>query len=166
MELWDGYTSDYEKIDGVVLVRDDSAGIPVGIYHLVCDILVRHKDGTYLLMKRDSRKTHGGMWEASAGGAALQGEDPIACATRELREETGILGKEFQEIGRDRNEVAHSIFVLYLCETEQDKDSVTLQEGETVDYKWVTFEEMIAMPETELLCKRIKKCIPGWAAPV
>ncbi len=166
MELWDGYTSDYEKIDGVVLVRDDRAGIPEGIYHLVCDILVRHKDGTYLLMKRDPRKTHGGMWEASAGGAALQGEDPIACATRELREETGILGKEFQEIGRDRNEVAHSIFVLYLCETEQDKDSVTLQEGETVDYKWVTFEEMIAMPETKLLCKRIKKCIPGWAAPV
>ncbi len=41
-------------------------------YHLVCDIIVRHSDGTYLLMQRGYRKPYGGMWEASAGGSALR----------------------------------------------------------------------------------------------
>ena len=75
MELWDAYNSDYEKLDGVTLIRDDEANFPEGAYHLVCEILVRHVDGTYLLMKRDPTKPlYPNMWEATAGGSALKGE--------------------------------------------------------------------------------------------
>ena len=38
---------------------------------------MRHVNGDYLLMRRDPRKAHGGMWEASAGGAAQQGEGAL-----------------------------------------------------------------------------------------
>ena len=48
-------------------------------------------------MQRDKRKHLGGMWEATAGGSALQGEDPLACAIRELREETGIADDKLME---------------------------------------------------------------------
>ena len=73
MEIWDAYDEKRNKIDGVSLVR----GQPIneGYYHLVSEIIVRHKDGSYLLMQRDKRKHLGGMWEASAGGSALQGEE-------------------------------------------------------------------------------------------
>ncbi|MBQ4256759.1 MAG: NUDIX hydrolase, partial [Oscillospiraceae bacterium] len=71
MELWDAYNKSFEKIEGVTLVRGEN--IPDGVYHLVSDVIVRHIDGTYLLMQRDIRKPFGGMWEATAGGSALKG---------------------------------------------------------------------------------------------
>ena len=81
MEIWDAYDERMQKINNVKLVRGNP--IPDGMYHLVCDIIVKHIDGTYLLMPRDLKKHLGGYWEATAGGAAFSGEDPIECAKRE-----------------------------------------------------------------------------------
>lgn len=64
-ELWDAYDNTFNKIKGMTLVRGES--IPDGVYHLVCDIVVKHTDGSYLLMQRDFQKTYGGMWELTAG---------------------------------------------------------------------------------------------------
>ena len=73
MELWDAYDRDFKKVQGVTLIRGEK--VPENYFHLVCDIIVRHADGSYLVMQRDKRKHLGGMWEATAGGSALQGED-------------------------------------------------------------------------------------------
>lgn len=70
MELWDGYDTNLKKIKDCTLVRGEA--IPDGVFHLVCDIIVQHIDGTFLLMQRDARKHYGGMWEASAGGPAIK----------------------------------------------------------------------------------------------
>ena len=43
----------------------------------------------------------------------------------------------------------------YLCETDADKTSVVLQEGETSAYKWVTAEELRSMPRNELATMRM-----------
>ena len=48
MEVWDAYNKEFEKIEGMTLIRGEA--IPDGVYHLVSDIIVRHADGTYLLM--------------------------------------------------------------------------------------------------------------------
>ena len=42
MELWDAYNSNFEKIEGMTLVREEQDKIPAGVYHLVCEVLVRH----------------------------------------------------------------------------------------------------------------------------
>lgn len=134
MEIWDAYLSDGTPA-GQRLVRGEP--IPAGLYHLVCEILVRHTDGDYLLMQRDLRKQgYPGYWEATAGGSALMGEDALSCARRELREETGIAGGTFTEIGRCVSR--DTIYLQYLCVTDGDKAAVTLQEGETIAYRWVT----------------------------
>lgn len=54
MELWDAYDEGLNKIDGSVLVRGEQ--IPNECFHLVCEIIVKHKDGSYLIMQRDKRK--------------------------------------------------------------------------------------------------------------
>ena len=59
MEVWDAYNKQFERITGVSLIRGET--IPDGIYHLVSDIIVKHIDGEYLLMQRDSSKHFGGM---------------------------------------------------------------------------------------------------------
>lgn len=139
MELWDGYYKDGSKAD-ITLIRGNK--IPKGLYHLVCEILVKHKDGTYLLMLRDNSKpNYPGLYEASAGGSALKGEDKTACAMRELKEETGITADKLEPITTVCCDETHSIYHVFMCETDCDKNSVTLQEGETSGYRWTTAKE-------------------------
>lgn len=72
MEIWDGYYKN-GTLANIDLVRDEP--IPMGLYHLVSEILVRHIDGDYLLMKRaPNKKAFPGYYEATAGGSALKGK--------------------------------------------------------------------------------------------
>lgn len=158
MELWDAFDRDLNLIDGVTMVRGEP--IPEGCYHLVCEIAVRHRDGTWLVMQRDPRKAMGGMWELTAGGSAIKGEDPLTCARRELREETGIDCPDLTELGRVVHLHYRTIYEEYLCVTDRDKDDITLQEGETVAWRWVTGDELMDMARHELCCRRTLTFIP------
>lgn len=53
MEIWDAYLED-GALAGCDLIRGSQ--IPFGLFHLVCEVIVRHKDGSYLLMQRDYNK--------------------------------------------------------------------------------------------------------------
>ena len=155
MEIWDAYNKNSEIIEGVSLIRGEK--IPEGIYHLVSDVIVRHTDGEYLLMQRDSQKHFGGMWEATAGGSALKGEDALACAIRELREETGIESENLSEVGRV---ISHdTIYVEFLCITDCAKNSIILQEGETSAFKWVSKDELLSMKKEDLVTHRMQRFI-------
>ncbi len=155
-EIWDAYDSSMKKIEGKTLTRGES--IPDGLYHLVCDIIVRHTDGTYLIMRRDPRKHYGGMmWEATAGGSAWTGEGPVECAIRELREETGILAQELTQVGKVVSN--NTIYVEFLCVTDWKKDDIILQEGETVDYRWVSKDELLKMKKDELVTERMQNFV-------
>jgi 8-oxo-dGTP pyrophosphatase MutT (NUDIX family) len=153
MELWDAYDEKLNKIDGLVLVRGEQ--LPNDCFHLVCEIIVKHEDGSYLIMQRDKSKHFGGMWEATAGGSALQGENPLSCAFRELREETGIIADNLVEIGRVLHHGHKTFYMEYLCITDVDKDSIILQEGETADYRWITADELKKLSRDKLATQRI-----------
>lgn len=153
-ELWDAYDENFNLIEGVTLKRGEK--IDGGVFHLVCDIIVRHTEGDYLIMQRDARKHYGGMWEATAGGSALVGESPYQCAVRELYEETGIHADTLTEVGRVVDNECHSAYVEYLCVTNCDKDSVKLQDGETSDYRWVDKDTLLNMKNDELITQRMQ----------
>ena len=151
-EIWDAYDRQFHKIENITLIRGQN--IEDGMYHLVSEIIVKHRDGTYLLMQRDPRKRHGGKWELTAGGSALKGETPHQCALRELREETGIRPSHLQEIGRLAHDGNHACYVVYLCLTDGDKTAVTLQPGETVAYQWITKEALLQIGKAALASDR------------
>lgn len=155
MELWDAYNKDFEKVNGTTLIRGEM--IPNGLYHLVCDVLVKQTDGTFLLMQRDPRKHFGGMWEATAGGSALLGESPLECAKRELAEETGIISSQLTKVGTVISK--DTIYVEFLCITDWNKNDITLQDGETVAYRWVSREVLLHMKKDELVTERMQKFI-------
>ena len=152
MELWDAYDKDFKKIQNMSLIRGEK--IPDGVFHLVSDIIVRHTAGSYLLMQRDWNKQFGGMWEATAGGSALQNESPLECAIRELHEETGITAGNLVEVGRVRSH--DTIYCEFLCITDCKKDSITLQKGETIAYQWVSRDELVSMKKDELATVRMQ----------
>lgn len=147
MELWDGYYED-ETLAGRDLVRGQA--IPKGLFHIVCDVVVCHEDGEYLLMQRDWKKeTYPGMYESSAGGSVLKGETPLEGAKRELWEETGIKAENLQFLYRKINQKNDAIHYGYLCRTNQNKDSICLQAGETISYLWLGKEEFLKFIQTE-----------------
>lgn len=158
MEIWDGYRKD-GTLAGVDLVRGEM--IPEGLYHLVCEILVRHRDGSFLLMQRDLRKEGWpGAWEATAGGSALKGENAQQCAKRELLEETGIESDCLQPIGRS---VSHNtIYESYLCETDWAKENVSLQEGETIAFQWMEEADFIRFLHSGEMIPSQKKRYTKW----
>lgn len=151
-EVWDAYDDQFRKIEDVTLVRGEP--IPDGLYHLVCQIIVKHVDGTYLLMRRDLRKRYGGMWELSAGGSAIKGEDALHGAIRELKEETGLQADRLRELTRIVNDDNRTLYVEYFCVTDCGKDEIVLQERETINYKWVDRKTLLAMGENELAASR------------
>ena len=152
MELWDAYTRNGAKTGGV-LVRDQKMW--PGIYHLVCEVLVRHVDGSYLCMIRSRQKPNYPLYpECTAGGSAMLGEDPLTCIRRELREETGIEWEEFEEVNRTVRECYATIFHSYVCTVDWPKDAITLQEGETEEYKWLSEAEFIELLNSD-------RMIPG-----
>ena len=155
MELWDLYDREGNRT-GETWERKfgNFREIPDGRYHMVVDILVQHVDGTFLLTKRDDRKdVYPGFWEASAGGSATSGEEPLEAARRELLEETGLTAISFELVSHTFREPSHSMFYSYLAVVDADKDSVVLQEGETVEYKWVDSRGFLEYVESDLAIK-------------
>ncbi|MCQ2497216.1 MAG: NUDIX hydrolase [Lachnospiraceae bacterium] len=151
-ELWDAYNDKFEKLEGVTLVRGEK--IEGDCYHMVCDVVVKHSDGSYLLMQRDYNKSHAGCWELTAGGSVLKDEKVEDGAVRELREETGITGLELKEIGRDVSDYHRALYIVYFGVYSGDKNSIILQRGETIAYKWVSRETLLKMPPYEMCSSR------------
>lgn len=145
-ELWDAYNADGSKIEGVSLVRGES--IKEGLFHMICSIIVKHVDGTFLLMQRDFGKNFGGKWELSAGGAVQKGETMLQGAIRELKEETGIVCSKLQQLDVVVKKEFRGIFGHFLCVTSIDKKAIIIQKGETISYKWITKEELNRLPSS------------------
>lgn len=155
MELWDLYNREGNKTGETWERRyGKNNQIPDGRYHLVGDVLVKHKDGTFLLTKRHPDKdVYPGYWDASAGGSAQKGESPLECAKRELLEETGIKADKLELVNISFRDPSHSYIYSYIAYVDCDKDSVVLQEEEAVDYRWVDEDGLLEYAESELAIK-------------
>jgi 8-oxo-dGTP pyrophosphatase MutT (NUDIX family) len=84
-------------------------------------------------------------WEIPEGGVP-EGEDPLAGAQRELREETGVEATEWHELARVHlsNSVTDEIAVLYLA-TGLQHGAATPEGTEELETRWVPFEGVLAM---------------------
>lgn len=162
MEIWDAYKQDGTPA-GCDLIRGKA--IPNGLFHLVSEIIVKHKDGMYLLMQRDWKKPNfPGLYEATAGGSALKGEEPYDAAVRELKEETGIDAEELMQIYKYTSK--DTIYYGYICETACDKESITLQMGETISYLWLNKEEFLKFVESDKYVQPYKERMNGYLVSI
>ena len=160
MELWDAYEAD-GTLAGFNLIRGEK--ITAGYFHMVCEAVIQHVDGDYLLMQRSFEKeVYPGAWEIGAGGSALKGEDKLQAVLREVREETGIDTGELEEIYQLVREKQQAIYYGYLLKTDYAKDAIKLQEGETIDYKWLTKEEFISFFDMNREIPSLRERLKDW----
>lgn len=147
MEIWDAYNEN-GTLAGFDLNRHQP--IPDGFYHLVCSSIIKHLDGTYLLTQRAYTKSqHPGEWEIGSGGSVLKGENAEEGIMREIKEETGINEGKLTHIHHIIHKESHSLHETFLLETNYNKNAIKLQKGETIDYKWITKEELIKHYDSE-----------------
>lgn len=150
MEYWDLLDKDRQPL-GKTHPRGRQYPLPDGAYHLVVYILTLDGEGRLLITRRsENKRGYPGFWEFT-GGSAVAGEDSITSARRELLEETG-LDVPAEDVTLLTTMRFLSAFVdVYLARPHGTADtlSVTLQEGETCDSRWVTLREFEEMLRTD-----------------
>ena len=146
MELWDLLDQNRTPL-GITHPRGRQYPMPPHTYHTVVSVFTVDRQNRLLLTRRAPTKgMYPDYWEFT-GGSGVAGEDSLTSAARELSEETGIRipREELTLLGTIREPSA--FMDCYLCRLDGDAEEVaiTLQEGETVDCKWVTFCEFESM---------------------
>lgn len=146
-ELWDTYGEDEQ-------------------YRLISEVIVKHRDGTYLFVQRDWVKSqYPGYFELGAGGAALKGEKAMAAAIRELKEETGIdaEGDEENMFPLYSYRTKDTIYQGYLYITNCEKWGLIVQDGETIAYQWFRREKALAMLQSDSFVPSLReRILPYW----
>jgi 8-oxo-dGTP diphosphatase len=141
-EYWDIYDSE-RKLTG----RTHKRGIklPDGDFHLVVRAWIVNSNGECLITRRALNKIgFPGMWEVPSG-SAVAGEDSLAGAIREAREESGIAlppenGTLFSTYKR-----GDAFYDSWLFRQEFDLSDVVLQEGETIGARKAAIPEIREM---------------------
>lgn len=146
-ELWDIYDRD-RNITGKIKQRKEK--LLYGEYHLVVHICVFNSDKKLLVQKRQPWKKWPCMWDLSAGGSALSGEDSRTAAIREVREELGI---DMDELLFDKTP-EFSMFCqnafddVWIVEKDISDDDFKIQKEEVSEVKWIDICEYMNMVES------------------
>lgn len=141
-EMWDAYDANENKL-GFEVRRSMAKSLPEGVYHIVVMVYTVTKTGKVLTTQRSRNKTNSLKWEVT-GGSIISGETPRTGAVRELLEETGIKKspEDLIELYRYTDDARHCIYYGYLNVCD-DEEHVKLQQGETMDYMYMPYEEFI-----------------------
>ena len=159
MEIWDLYNLDNEIIGEHIRGTE----LPENGYHLVVHIWLRNSKGQYLMtMRSPKKKTFPLKWEC-VGGSVLKGEESLAAAIREVKEEVGVIlcpenGRKVLTQVRDYvgDKRVNDINDIYLFSYD---GPILLSEAltdEVAEAKWMNREEIIALYQSGEMVSVIK----------
>lgn len=124
-----------------------------GLWHKAIVVWIISNDNKkVLLQKRSSnKKLWPNMWDITAGGHVLSGENGCQAAIRETKEEIGIdIDKRSLEfIGFTTSETIKEDMIdrhfneYYVLHLDVDLNSIIIQEDEVQDIKWFDIDEII-----------------------
>lgn len=158
-EQWDLYNAERVPLNTTIFRGEMH---PEGTYHLVVNVWVINNRGEVLTtLRHPSKVQYPNMWE-NQGGAVQQGETSLEAVIRELWEETGILAAPLELILLGSSVERTAIVDIYAVNKDVDLSKIILQDGETVDAKWVTmweFDRMIVIGDVSDASIRRKRVV-------
>jgi 8-oxo-dGTP diphosphatase len=146
-EVWDAYDKDGNKL-GFEQFRDEP--IPEGVYHIVVEIYTLTENNEVLITQRHQSKPWALKWEIT-GGSIMKGETPEQGAIRELKEETGIdvMDSDLNFVYSYIYKNVPSIYKCFVVFINKEKTKIQLQEGETIDYRYIPYNEFKQFIKTD-----------------
>jgi isopentenyldiphosphate isomerase len=131
------------------------------LQHRSVGIAVMSTGGRLLIHRRSTAKdVWPGWWDVAAGGVVAAGETYERAAHRELEEELGIVDGVLEHVADGRFTDEH---VAEICRGYRivHDGPFTFNDGEVIEARWVTFDELDAMREThEFLPDSIAMLLP------
>ncbi len=133
------------RLEAVALPNGTSIDLEVIRHPGAAAVVPLHEDGCVTLVRQFRHAAGGFLWEIPAGKIDT-GEELLACAARELREETGLLAASWLRIGSVLtapgfcDERIHLFLARQLTRTSQD-----LGEDEILSVHDVPFERALEM---------------------
>lgn len=165
MELWDIYDIDRVRT-GRVAQRGKPAsegGLGEGEYHLVVHICVFNGRGQLLLQQRQKDKEgYPNLWDVSAAGSALAGENSAAAASRELREELGLVHDFTKERPFWTTHFERGFDDWYFIRIEANINDLCLQPEEVQDARWADLAEIERMLDSGEMVPYYRDLVRLW----
>lgn len=145
MEFWDVYDKN-RRPKGYKIMRGSDRRLGRDEYHLTAHVCLITDDGRMLIQKRAEHKgAWGGLWDITAGGSVLAGENTAEGAERELLEELGISAPLSAAMPIMTFYHGDCISDYFLLSGDVDVTLLKLQKSEVDDAKYATREEVLAM---------------------
>ncbi|MCM3574594.1 bifunctional NUDIX hydrolase family protein/GNAT family N-acetyltransferase [Mesobacillus subterraneus] len=145
MELWNVYDKYRHKTDRI---HERGQEMKPGDHHLVVHVWIVNDDGQYLIQRRQPWKIgFPNMWDCSAAGSAVMGDDSEQAAVREAKEEIGI------DLDIEKGEVIFTVKFsqgfddIWLVRQNVGIEELQLQEEEVAEARWASEEEIREMVE-------------------
>lgn len=143
MEYWDVYDN-RRNLTGDIVKR----GKPLNAsqYHLVVHVCIFNENHEMLIQFRQPLKQeHPSLWDLSAGGAAISGENSSQAAEREVYEETGLNIPLDGEIPYLSVNFDFGFDDYYIIERSIDIQMLKPQQAEVLDFQWADKKKIIQM---------------------
>ena len=148
-EIWDIYDID-RKVTGKLHRRGDE--LKPGEYRLVVHVCIFNSKNQLLVQKRQSNKImFPGMWDLSAGGSALAGENSRVAIMREVKEELGIDVDLNNKMPRFTINFDDGFDDYFMIKKDINIEDIIIQEEEVSEVKWVSKEDLIKMKNEGLM---------------
>jgi isopentenyldiphosphate isomerase len=135
MELWDIYDKHRNKCN---ITKERGSKLDKNEYHLVVHVCIFNSKGEMLIQQRQTFKEGWpNLWDITAGGCAKAGEASGFAAERELLEELGYSVDLSEERPFFTINFSNGFDDYYILEKEINLDTLTLQQEEVQNVKWV-----------------------------
>ena len=137
---------------GQVIPRE-GAFLKEGQYMLYVLMLIEDAEGRYLITQRSQDKHWAAGWWEIGGGGVRAGETPEQAVRREAPEEVGltVTGEVpvpvYSYVNVDLKRGDNYFVDIYHLHLDFSADDVQLVDGEAVDFRLVTWEEICALAE-------------------
>jgi len=141
-------------------LKNNSTMGKIKTFYIIVEIwTVNSRSEILVTLRHPDKIDYPCKWE-NTGGFLLSDETSRQGATRELYEETGIIAKEEELIFLGTHEEQNAFADIYLLKRDVKIEKIILQEGETIDAKWVSIETLEYMMEEQTIafpnCIRLK----------
>ena len=142
-ELWDVYDVNRQRT-GKIIDRPSAWGQEA--YHLIIHVAIFDSQSRMLIQRRSpKKKAWADLWDVSAGGSALAGEESWQAAERETLEELGLKLNLKGVRPHFSMNYSRGFDDFYAVVMDVDPGRLVLQQSEVAEVRWASLEEVRRM---------------------